>query len=541
MRSVRPGLTIRLCAGLVVALAPAALAQPPAAVPAREPVQGADTTIRALVEAIVVGEKSLREQPDERKLAELARLRRDLEGITTGVDLDSFESTPRTKIDLVSELQDLLEPLIKQLQAATEEPRLIERLRTQIAYHEERERLAKQALAKVLRLLGMATTDHDVRAELGRIQRIWEGHRAAAVNQLAVARTQLEQRLESRKSLTELTRSTLDEFFRERGRNLLYAVLAFLAVFFGLRLASRPVQRWSQRRRSKAADAPFYLRLVKVAYHALVILAAVAAALIVLYAAGEWGLLAMALLVLLGVVWASRQALPRYFQQVRFALNLGTVRERERVEVNGLPWRVDRLGFSSRLVNPALSGGVLNLPLGELVGKHSRPSAPQEPWFPCREGDLVALSDGTRGRVALQTPEVVQLVHGGGARTTYRTAAFLGLSPRETSSGFVISAVFGIDYAHQAAATREVPQRMAERLRAALGEAVGASLRGVGVEFKQAAASSLDYEVFAEFNGDVADREGQLLRLIHGTLVDLCNDQGWSIPFPQLTIHQARG
>jgi hypothetical protein len=119
------------------------------------------------------------------------------------------------------------------------------------------------------------------------------------------------------------------------------------------------------------------------------------------------------MIILLLVVIGSRTYLPRFMTEARMLLDMGPVREGERVLFNGISWQVKALNMYSILVNPELQGGLLRLPLSELSGMISRPDDPEEPWFPTRKGDFVMLNDGTFGQVLLQTPEVVQLKHVG--------------------------------------------------------------------------------------------------------------------------------
>ena len=73
-----------------------------------------------------------------------------------------------------------------------------------------------------------------------------------------------------------------------------------------------------------------------------------------------------------------------------------------------------------------------------------------------------------------------------------------------------------------------------------LVEALGREqVKSVKVEFKGAAASSLDYTVLADFSGEAASRYAALERMIQTACIDTCNEQGWEIPFPQMVIHQA--
>ena len=51
--------------------------------------------------------------------------------------------------------------------------------------------------------------------------------------------------------------------------------------------------------------------------------------------------------------------------------------------------------------------------------------------------------------------------------------------------------------------------------------------------------SSLDFEARADFTGEAAPRYRELRRAMQRLLVDACTQNGWTIPFPQLTLHRA--
>lgn len=470
--------------------------------------------------------------------AEVDRLRRDFETVATGVDANALAGGGRAEFDLRAELERLVQPLILELNDVTETPRQIEQLRSEVALHEQRVRLADQALGSLARILA-AATDDSLTASLRALEEYWRSRRAEFAGQARVAQLQLEARLAERSSLLDSARNLASGFFRKRGLNLVLAIGTFLAVLLGLRVMFRPVRRLGARRERERGE--FYLRIVNVLLHAFAATAATFAALMVLWVAGDWVLLGLALVFLIGLLWASKATVPLFFEQIRLMLNLGSVREREVVVIDGLPWRVDSLNLYTRLVNPLLSGGSLRLPIRDMIGRYSRPCTDKDVWFPCRDGDWVLLSDGVRGKVVSQTPQSVQLVQLGGARVTYPTAEFLTLSPKNLSANFRVAVSFGIDYSHQAICTTAVPAAMESKLTGELGALVGAdNLVNVRVEFERAGASSLDYAVLADFSGEVARQSDQLQRAIQRILVDACNEHGWVIPFQQVTLHQAK-
>jgi hypothetical protein len=282
------------------------------------------------------------------------------------------------------------------------------------------------------------------------------------------------------------------------------------------------------------------VRLVDVAVQAFAVVAGIFTALLVLYAASDWVLLGLALLFLAGLAWASKQALPLFFEQAKLMLNLGSVREGERLSLHGVPWEVRRINVYTDLVNPALTGGKLRLPIRDLIPLVSRPFDAKEAWFPTNEGDWVVLADETYGRVIQQTPDWVQVIQLGGARKTYATTDFLAQVPQNLSSNFRVSAVFGIDYRHQAIATGEVPACFQQRLEKGLTALVDpGEILNVAVELREAGSSSLDYAILADFAGSAAPKFQKLDRLIACICVDVCNEKGWGIPFTQITLHQA--
>jgi hypothetical protein len=292
---------------------------------------------------------------------------------------------------------------------------------------------------------------------------------------------------------------------------------------------------WFQRKRRR-----FSLRLFDVIYKAFTITGAVFIFLLVLYLFKDWVLLTLALLFLLGIAWTSKQTLPRFVREVTLLLNLGAVREGERVIYNGIPWLVRSLNFYTRLVNPELEGGDIRLPLRDFHDLRSRSFEANEPWFPTRLNDWVLIDDQTLGKVVLQTPEIVRLVLLGGSRKTFSTSDFLAQSPQVLSTGFRMVVTFGIDYQHQAVITGEIPALIEAALQDALeDEGYTKHLANLAVEFAEAGASSLDLQVLADFSGTAAPQYFLLRRVIQRICVDACNANAWVIPFTQLTLHVA--
>ena len=464
-------------------------------------------------------------------------LEKNFEKISTGIDLDRFDTVKEPEFDWKREILDLLSPIIQQLKSMTDRPRQLEKLRSELAYYQSRMPIAKTAIANIQNLISQ-TEDAQLKTELNKLKEKWLKRSDQINNQLTVVQYQLEQKSREKKSFWETGQMLVQSFFKSRGRNFILATASFVLTWILFRLAYRLIVRIRPQRRIE--HPPIYTRLFDIGYRLLTVIGAVAAFLFVLYIAGDWVLLSLFIIFLLGFAWAAKQNVPRFWQEIRLMINLGPVRENERIVHNGIPWRVVSLNFYSHLENPLLKGGRLRLPLKEFVDKTSRPSGPEEAWFPCRENDWVILSDNTRGQVMTQTPESVQLLLYGGSVKTYSTGDFLSQNPTNISSGFSLKSTFGIDYKHQAQCTQEIPEQLKQMLQRELVKAgYGDNLAAVNAEFSQASASSLDIDIIAVFSGNAAKDYVALTRALQRIAVDACNRYGWEIPFAQVTVHPA--
>ncbi len=476
-----------------------------------------------------------------KELAELngrvEMLSRDFEQIATGVNLETFKAKPKEHFDWREQLQDVLGPIVKELQNMTAHPREIEKLRGDAAYYEKQMAVAKSALQNVQRLT-TETQDQELLRQLQNVEKEWKQKEQQLSSQLAVVSYQLNEKLKEQKPFLESFQSFMKGFFKSRGRNLLLAFAAFILVVVLCRFLNRLIYRFSPLH--KSGERTFYTRLTDLLYYVVTFAGATGASLLVLYLSGDWVLLSVAALFLLGIFWTARQTLPKFWTEAKFLLNLGTVREDERVVYQGIPWKVQSLNFHTLLINPHLKGGLLRLPLKELMDLRSRPYDPDEPWFPSRETEWVMLADGTLGQVVMQTPEMVELTLPGGSRKTYPTAGFLKQNPDNISVGFRLSTTFRLDYQHQRESTREIPEMLQEAVWQELKrEAFAKKILNVSVEFKEARPSSLDLAILVDVGAKAGRHYDRLTRLIPRIAVEASNEYGWVIPFPQVTLHSA--
>ncbi|MDM8556833.1 hypothetical protein QUF75_19070 [Desulfococcaceae bacterium HSG7] len=364
-------------------------------------------------------------------------------------------------------------------------------------------------------------------------------HKEHEINSQHIVTTyRLKEELSKKKSILQSIQNILQVFFKSRGRNFFFASLAFFSFWLLFHLFYRLVCRFSPIR--KAKQRSFAVRLAGVIYMFMTVISAVNAFLITLYLFGDWVLLILSLIFLLGVAWTAKQGLPVFWEQLNLLLNLGTVRENERVVYNGVPWKVVSLNIYTHLENPALKSGKIRLPIRDMIELRSRPFQKDEPWFPCQENDWVLLKDGSLRKVVSQSSEMVDLVSLGGDHTICLTQNFLNSNPKNLSRNFRLKTVFGIDYKHQAVCTQEIPDKLREMLINRMNEeGFDDKLIGLKVEFKQAAASSLDFEIIADFSGKASRYHNMLSRAIQRICVEACNKYGWDIPFTQVTVHTA--
>ena len=467
--------------------------------------------------------------------ARVAALNGDFERIATSVNLEAFTARPKEGLDWREEIQEILGPLIKELKGLTAQPREIERLRGEAAYFENQIATAKNALKRVRQLI-TETQDLELRGKLEEVEKDWRQREQQSSGQLAVVTYQLSEELKKKKPFLESFQSLMQMFFKSRGRNFLLAVAAFVLVLLLCRYLYRLLCRFSPLHNTN--ERTFSARLTDLIYYGVTFAGATGASLLMLYLAGDWVLLSVAFLFLLGMIWTARQTLPKFWTEAKFLLNLGTVREGERMVYQGVPWKVQALNFSTELINPQLKGGMLRLPLKDLMGLTSRPYAPEEPWFPCKEREWVLLADGTLGRVFVQTPEMVELTLLGGSRKTYPTAEFLKQSPINLSAGFRIGITFRLDPQHQSMSTHEIPHKLQEALEQELNkENCAKDLLAVKVEFKEAQPTSLDLAILVDFAGKAARHYDRLTRTIPRIALETSNEEGWVLPFPQLTFY----
>jgi len=465
----------------------------------------------------------------------LASANQDFERIATGVDINLFSEKKEVPFDWKNELVSLIKPGIIELKQITQEARQKTDLKDELSVYKELQPIARQANENLKHLIARAD-DERVKQGLIKLLPEWQGQENQLLSKLEITQMQLAELESEDQSLIESSQASIKNFFKTRGLFLFIALVSCISVVLVFRFAYLYLVKYIPGYRAKYR--PFHLRALDLLARVVSVLTSLFVIILVFYIFEDWVLLSLAIVFLLGLGWAVKNTLPRFWHQSRLILNIGAVREGERVVYQGVPWLVEKINFFSVLENPDL-GQTLRLPIETLMDMTSRPFQPHEPWFPCRKNDWVILSDGTRGCVTSLSHEMVEMVMRGGAKKVYQTSDFLGMNPMNLSVNFRLKIGFGISYGLQSTATGQVLDILDAYIREKLAaEDYEKSLLNLRVEFAQAGSSSLDLLVIADFDGKMAPLYNRISRAIQRWCTDACTANNWEIPFPQLTVHK---
>ena len=510
-----------------------------------------------ILKSIVKSRTTLKQRMDEKKKAmdkassetekqylseELAELDKqmasavtDFEMTATGVEIGLFVAKKKERFDWKNELLSLAEPGIMELKRLTVKARHKSKLNDELTNYQELLPVAIKARTRIESLISQ-TKDPALAAALEDILPEYKGLESQVKNKVDLVQLKLDEIERQEESVIDSTQDSVKRFFKTRGLYLFLAILACVGMVLFIKFIYQSLIRFVPG--YKLEYRPFHIRILELVYRGITVVLTVLAIIALFYFVEDWVLLSLTIIFILGVIWAAKNTLPMYLDTSKLMLNVGAVREGERMMYQGVPWRVKYINFFSVLENPDLDI-TLRIPITELTGKTSRLFDRHESWFPCRKNDWVILSDGTRGGVTQLSHETVELVLRGGAKKTYQTADFLAMTPLNLSVNFRIKETFGIDYGLQKDATATIPDLLSAFIQENIEkEGYADDLLNLRVEFAEAGASSLDLVVIADFKGSQAPLYNRLRRSIQRWCVDAASQYNWGIPFPQITVHQ---
>lgn len=466
---------------------------------------------------------------------ELETAESDFDYLVAGTQSSGLLEDKAAPFNFQDEFLSLLKPAMDEIKNMTSDVRMKSDLRERMAIYVERLPIAHQAYEHVNGLVN-AVQSKGLKRRLSTERDYWKNQVEVIEGRLQAANLQLQRLQKDDLPIAGRAQNYFREFFQRRGLYISLAVLSMVGLLFSSRLVYRLITRLVPGYRSVSRS--FKVRLFDLIYRVLTIVSVAIAPLLVFFYVGDWLLLSMTILFLLGVGWTLTKTLPRYWSQVQLFLNMGSVREGERIELDGLPWRVRQINIFTELEN-VRAGLSQRVPIRDLVDQKSRPVGEAETWFPVQRNDWVLLSDGFYGKVTGISQELVALVDQGGSVKSYSTPDFLATAPLNLSQNFRILQTVGVSYDLQADSTRQIPSLLKEYIAEQI-EAEGYSdhLINLQVEFQLANSSSLDIAVMADFTGEMGRNYQRLQRAVQRWGVDACEKYGWEIPFTQLTLHQ---
>ena len=454
--------------------------------------------------------------------------------VTGGLDLENFKEVPDQSFDWQSDLIEIIQPIFQSLKDLTEQPRAIERIRKTIEFYQQNLSEVENSILKIEEW-SQAEVDQATRGQIQTIQEDWRKRKAEAQRNLELFQLQLRNLQIRQESIWTSVWSAFGAFLTGRGLNLMLAVLATMAVWFGMRTFLRfmvPKEGVDEfQTRSQYSRVLFYT------YRILMMMASTAVFLIVLYVTGDWLLLGLALLILAGIAIGLKKYLPQFLAEAKLLLNLGAVREGEMVTYEGVPWIVKSINIYSHLVNPVLEGGELRMPLGEMSQLISQPIAEDEPWFPSNLHDYILLPDGSFGQVVIQTPEFVQIKSREMIRT-FLVSDYLNLGIKNLSMGaFACVGNFGISLEHQEICLDLVPNAFERSVGLFIDQnGLQPFLEELSVELSSIQSGSIQYFLYVRMKSHAAKYYWKILRIMQQACVATCNSERWKVKNPDITF-----
>jgi len=471
---------------------------------------------------------------------DITQLRATLETIATGgVDRKLFESkTKEEKKDWREDVSLIAQPVLDSLKEITEKPRRIKELNELIELKNKEIEISADALNN-LELTAVTDDAQALHGSLLNLTSKWQKRLSDAEAAIAVAQIQLKG-LEGDQPLSETIYAALVKFAKGRGLTILMAIAAAWFVWFCVRLLLKTYQHTLLDKRQKNSRTRY--RVAKYSIQATTFSLILIAIFIVFYERHDVLLLGLLILLIVGFVLNAKQLLPKYVKEARLLLNLGAMREGERVIYNGLPFRVDSINMYTIFQNPELNG-TFRVPLAELTKVTSR-AITNDSWFPTSAGDIIFLGDDNLLEVLTQNPDTVELKKRGGELLTIPTAQFYTMSMTNLTrlGTFGVTGSFGVDYNHQQISVNTIPNQLNEAIHSAITNCdLGSALVEVRVELAEAANSSINYWIFVTMDSQAAFSYFRVQRIIQSACIETCGRNGWTIPFPHIALVKKPG
>lgn len=305
-----------------------------------------------IIEKLKTMAESTSETEKNNLAAELERLdkmlsssRQDFERIATGVDISLFAEKREAPFDWKDELVSLIKPGIMELKHATQKTRQKADLKEDLSRYQELKPIVRQANDHLMALISK-TKSPRLKDRLEKLVPEWRGQERQILSRLEIIQMQLSELESEEKSILESSQKSIKQFFKTRGLFLFVALIACIGVVLLLRVAYLFLIKHIPGHQS--VYRPFHLRAMDLLYRVVSVVAALLTVVLVFYLFEDWVLLSLAIVFLMGLAWAVKNTLPRFMHQSRLILNIGAVREGERLVYQGVPWLVKKINFFFR-------------------------------------------------------------------------------------------------------------------------------------------------------------------------------------------------
>ncbi|MCX6858522.1 MAG: hypothetical protein NTV80_26935, partial [Verrucomicrobia bacterium] len=236
---------------------------------------------------------------------------RDFTVLVTGLQSTSASSSPTQKAappSIQDEMSHLLTPIFADLRTLTQKSRAFQELEEELIRLREREEQEKRAVAEIDKLLAEVkatkTPDAALRTALSDTRKSFQGRLDEVTSRSAALQHQLGEMKITGASFWKDLGLQLKRFVFIRGTNILLAIVVFMVVFFGLRTAYSYFMKIIALRKYQRLS--FMLRVLDVAHEGGSLILGLSAALLVLYARGDWLLGGLSLLALAGLLMTAK-------------------------------------------------------------------------------------------------------------------------------------------------------------------------------------------------------------------------------------------
>ena len=448
-------------------------------------------------------------------------------------DLSEFSDNNKSDEIVEVSFQKIIEPLTNKLMKFTEKPRKIEKLLSETSHVHQRIEFLRKTLS---RLKSFKSLSSNVQIKIDSQISTYQEKELLLLQQLDVLESELEKiQFDQGTSAGSFTDTFLD-FVKLHGLTIVYALMIFIGTYILLSLLKHSVTLFFTNKKLNKNQI-FTKRLLNIFLTVISIIIATGSSLAVIYSRSDWLIFAIVLFIIFLLIFSLKNYLPKMIRELKFILNIGIVREGEIVKIEGILYKVKKIGLFALLENPLLSNARTRLSLTQLENFYARESSTEELLFPTQVGDYVFI-EALYGKIVFQSPSIVTLEKVGGSQVTYPSNEFILLKPENISShGFAINITISFGYKHQQIITTSILSNINRVIkRAIVKEDFYKYLKQINIEFNEAKIESLDLVLISFWDKKAANIYPTINRTMRKILVDMANSNGWTLPYPQLEI-----